>query len=129
MLTWEAVPPELVRAQVSVAQRLNASSLDIATSGIVVARHILASPGAGATVRDDGHVAVLERAASPPFTDAAPHRRTQRIPPWPGARAAAAALRATTKPATPPMTTPTSDGAVIDLARYAAAAQGRNTLR
>jgi hypothetical protein len=73
------------------------------------------------------------------FTNAAPHRRKQRIPPGPAARAAAAALRARPRPGTPPPSTPDNALAqasakagadmVVDLARYAAAAQGRNTLR
>ena len=130
-----SVPPELARAQVSASHRLNSTHLDIATaSGIVVARHRLATPGAGATIRDHGHVAALERAAMAAFTNAAPHRRKQRIPPGAAARAAAQALRAATAPSpastsTAPPTAQTSDDTVIDLARYAAAAQGRNTLQ
>jgi hypothetical protein len=71
-------------------------------------------------------------------TPTAGHRRKQRIPPGPAARAAAEALRH------PDTSTVTSTEAslvagtdakevvvdtVIDLARYAAAAEGRNTLR
>ena len=68
------------------------------------------------------------------FTTAAPHRRKQRIPPGPAARAAAAALRARHSAPAPstPDTAPTGEASaevVVDLARYAAAAQGRNTLR
>ena len=64
-------------------------------------------------------------AASP----ASPHRRKQRIPPGPAAppppppcakRAAAARHRVRCEPG--------AGEAVIDLARYAAAARGRNTL-
>ena len=90
-----SVPPELARAQITVSHRLGAASIELATSGgIVIARHHLAPAGAGATVRDTGHVLALERAAMAAFTTAAPHRRKQRIPPGPAARAAAAALRA-----------------------------------
>jgi hypothetical protein len=134
-----SVPPELARTPVTVSHRLGATSIDIATrSGIVIARHALASPGAGTTVRDSGHVAALERAAMAAFTHAPPHRRKQRIQPGPAARAAAAALR--TDPTSPstatsamdsPATTAATTAAtevVVDLARYAAAAQGRNTL-
>ncbi len=118
-----SVPPELARAQVSVTHRLGATSIDITTaSGIVIARHTLATPGAGATIRDTGHVAALERAALTAHTDAPPHRRKQRIPPGPAARTAAAALRATA-------TDHPAASEVVDLAAYAAAAQGRNTLR
>jgi hypothetical protein len=120
--------------------------LEIATvngisSGTIIARHTLATPGAGATVRDHGHVLALERAALAAFTTAAPHRSTQRIPPGPAARAAAATLRGRRSSASPPDTTAghgtavgdaAGDAAgdvVVDLAAYAAAAQGRNTLR
>lgn len=141
-----SVPPELARAQVQVAHRLGAVSIDIATSaGAVIARHRLAPAGAGATVRDTGHVLALERAAMAAFTDAPPHRRKQRIPAGPAARAAAATLRAghpstpAPQPApNPESSTPDSTGdatgdasveVAVDLARYAAAARGRNTLR
>jgi len=123
-----SVPPELTRAPVSVSHRLDATSIDIATtSGIVIARHTLATPGAAATVRDTGHVAALERAALAAHTDAPPHRRKQRIPPGPAAHAAAAALRARTT-STPP-TDPPAASEVLDLAAYVTAAEGRNTLR
>jgi len=119
-----------------VTHRLGAPTIELATSGgIVIARHQLAPAGAGAIVRDTGHVLALERAAMAAFTDAAPHRRKQRIPPGPAARAAAAALRTRPRPDTPPPSTPgtapaqASGEAVVDLARYVAAAQGRNTLR
>jgi transposase len=127
-----SVPPELARAPVIVSHRLGATSLDISIisgatpSGIIIARHLLAAPGAGATVRDSGHVAALERAALAAFTNATPHRRKQRIPPGPAARAAATALRArSTTDGSPAV----NDEVVIDLARYAAAADGRNTLQ
>lgn len=133
-----SVPPEFARAQVQVTLRLGATSIDISTAArTVIARHRLAPAGAGATVRDTGHVLALERAALAAFTDAPPHRRKQRIPPGPAARAAAATLRAHPGEPAPdptPSTTDTTTGTgsnevVVDLARYAAAAQGRNTLR
>ena len=120
-----SVAPELARAAVLVRCRLGASHLDIATTaGTVIARHALAPPGAGVMVRDHGHVLALEQAAMTAASPAAPHRRKQRIPPGPAALAAADALRAA------PATTaePAAGEAVIDLARYAAAAHGRNTL-
>jgi hypothetical protein len=81
-------------------------------------------------VRDGGHVTALEGAAMAAFTIAAPHRRKQRIPPGPAARAAAAALRipADTAPSKPDASSTAPTEVVVDLARYAAAAQGRNTL-
>ena len=90
-------------------------------SGIVVARHGLAPDGAGVTVRDHGHVAALDLAAMAAATSAPPHRRKQRIPPGPAALAAAAASPGQQQPNC-------ADGTVIDLAAYAQAANGRNTL-
>ena len=129
-----SVPPELARAQITVSHRLGAAGIELATSGgIVIARHHLAPAGAGATVRDTGHVLALERAAMAAFTTGAPHRRKQRIPPGPGARAAAAALRdshsAPTSSTADISTGELGAEVVVDLTRYAAAAQGRNTLR
>jgi hypothetical protein len=127
-----SVPPELARAPVTVTHRLGATHIDLATNGgITIARHHLAPAGAGATVRDTGHVQALERAAMAAFTDAAPHRRKQRIPPGPAAQAAAEALRTRPGPRESAPSTPdtTAGQVVVDLARYAAAARGRNTLR
>jgi transposase len=127
-----SVPPELARARVAVALRLGATDLDIATAaGTVIARHRLAPAGAGATVRDSGHVLALERAVLAAFTNAPPHRRKQRIPPGPAAKAAAEQLRASpaSRSASSTPDTSTSGEVVVDLAHYAAAAQGRNTLR
>ena len=129
-----SVPPELAGAPVTVSVRLGALHLDIATAGgripgrsplpVVVARHAIAPDGAGLLVRDHGHVLALEQAAMAAATPAAPHRRKQRIPPGPAARAAAEALRTGTDPATGT----DAKEVVVDLARYAAAATGRNTL-
>jgi len=119
-----SVPPELARAQARVSHRLGSAEIDIATlGGIVLARHRLATPGAGATIRDTGHVLALEAAALAAFTEARPHRRKQRIPPGPAARAAAAALRGHAA------ATEHAREVVVDLATYAAAAEGRSTLQ
>ena len=141
-----SVPPELAGAPVTVSVRLGALHLDIATAGghvpsrsplpVVIARHAIAGDGAGVMVRDHGHVLALEQAAMAAATSAAPHRRKQRIPPGPTARAAAEALRTGTSPATGPVpnvgTGPAAGTGtkevVVDLAHYAAAATGRNTL-
>ena len=127
-LRLPAVPfYELVdgRTAVIVHCRLGADCLDIATTaGTVIARHTLAPAGAGVMVRDHGHVLALDQAAMTAASPAAPHRRKQRIPPGPAARAAAQTLR-TAAGAT---AQPTASDGVIDLARYAAAARGRNTL-
>jgi len=127
-----SVPPELARATVVVVHRLGDDTIDIATTtgttaGVVIARHRLAADGAGVMVRDHGHVVALEHAALAAFTDAAPHRRKQRIPPGPAALAAAEQLRAQqAEPSNP--SSHHEQGVVIDLARYATAAEGRNTL-
>ena len=93
----------------------------------------LAPAGAGATVRDTGHVLALERAALAAFTTPAPRTAASSAshparPPGPPPQRCAPALRTDT--ATPDTATGTAAReVVVDLARYAAAAQGRNTLR
>ena len=133
-----SVPPELARAQVTVTHRLGATHIDLATSsGIIIARHAPGRrPGPAPPSATPGTSWPWSAPRWPRSPTAAPHRRKQRIPPGPAARAAADALRATTTAgtsSTPDTTTDTeTDTAgevVIDLARYAAAAQGRNTLR
>ena len=117
-----STPPELAHTVVNVAWRLGTPTIDIATaSGIVVARHHLATPGSGVMVRDHVHVSALDLAAMTASTSAPPHRRKQRIPPGAAALAAAATITGTKS----------KDGAVgtvVDLSQYAKAAQGRNTL-
>ena len=129
-----SVPPELTGAQVHVLLQLGSTTIDIATTagpavgargGIVIARHRLATTGAGAMIRDHGHVIALEQAAMAAATTAAPHRGKVRRPPSPAALDAAAALHAPTGTET---ARPHQPGMVIDLAVYAAAAAGRNTL-
>ncbi|HET6697911.1 MAG TPA: IS21 family transposase [Nocardioidaceae bacterium] len=121
-----SVPPELARAQVLVSQRLGQAHVDIATvGGIVIARHDLAPDGAGVLVRDHGHVIALEQLVLAGHDTSRPHRRKERIPPGPAARAAAEQLRARQQP---DHLTPASDDVVIDLSKYDRAATGRNTL-
>ena len=118
-----STPPELALAAVTVVWRLGSPLVDIATpSGIVVARHVLATPGAGVTVRDHGHIVALDLAAMAAATSAPPHRRKQRIPPGTAALQAAAVITGTA-------TKNCADGTVVDLSAYAKAANGRNTLR
>ncbi|MFB7577166.1 MULTISPECIES: hypothetical protein [unclassified Streptomyces] len=58
-----SVSPGMSGMRVTVRQRLGEDYLHIATAGkAAVARHRLASRGAGRTVRDAGHVIALERA-------------------------------------------------------------------
>ena len=115
------VPPELAHTTVTMTALLGSPTIDIATSGVVIARHHLAPDGAGVSVADHGHVTALNTAALTAFTDAAPHRSKQPIPPGATARAAADQLRG---PSPQPST-----GEVIDLAAYVTAANGRNTLQ
>lgn len=114
-----SVPPELAAARVTVHWRLGAEVIDIATaSGTVVARHRLAEPGLGVTIRDTGHVTALETTALASAPPGRPHRRKERIPPGSAALAAAAILTGDLSPAT----------TVISLAAYEQAAKNRNTL-
>ena len=117
-----SVPPELAAATVTVSRPVGDPMIDIATStGIVVARHRLAPDGAGVVVRDHGHVAALDATAmAAAAATRGPHRRKERIPPGPAARAAADTLRG--GPPSPALSP------VIDLAAYERAAHGRNTL-
>ncbi len=129
-----SVPPHLHGAVVTVHVRLGATHLDIATTPgpgrgatlpTVIARHRLAPAGAGATIRDDGHVTALSEAALAAFTTEPPHRGKVRRPPSAAARAEADRLR---REHTGTPSTGSEADVVIDLARYAAAAAGRNTL-
>ena len=127
-----SVPPELHGARVTVSVRLGSTHLDIASSPsagrpwvapVILARHLIAPTGAGATVRDHGHVLALERSAMAASTTERPHRRKERRPPSPAALAQVATLRACS-----PAGAGERDHVLIDLAVYAAAAAGRNTL-
>ena len=130
-----SVPPHLHGTTVTVHARLGGTHLDIATASTpgtpgrdspvptIIARHLIAPTGAGATVRDDGHVTALTAAVLAAFTTEPPHRRKERRPPTTAARAEADHLRNSRR------TDRTEDReVVIDLAAYAAAARGRNTL-
>jgi transposase len=139
-----SVPPHLHGASVTVTVRLDATHLDIATTpgttssargvlATVIARHLIAPTGAGVMVRDHGHVIALNQAAMNAATTAAPHRSKQRRPPTPAARAEADLLRTRTGTGTGTGTghsigLAAAEDVVVDLARYAAAAAGRNTL-
>ncbi|WP_448389076.1 Mu transposase domain-containing protein [Microbacterium aurum] len=115
-----SVPPELAAAKVIVSQPLGAAVIDIATvSGAVIARHKVAEPGLGVTIRDTGHVTALEAIALASAPPGRPHRRKERIPPGTAALRAAAVLTGTDAPST----------TVIDLAAYEQAAKNRNTLQ
>ena len=132
-----SVPPHLHGATLTVHARLGGTHLDIATAPepvhghaspipTVVARHRLAPTGAGATIRDDGHVTALTTAVLAAFTTEPPHRRKERRPPTTTARAEADRLR--TRNGRDNSGGGGDREVVVDLARYAAAARGRNTL-
>jgi hypothetical protein len=120
-----SVPPELAAASVVVSHPVGGEFIDIATAaGIVVARHKRAADGLGVTVRDGGHVIALERVAMATAHSGRPHRRKDRIPPGPAARAAAAELRNQLATGPEPAAT-TTYPTVIDLSAYERAAQQR----
>jgi hypothetical protein len=128
-----SVPPELVMAQVTVSHPVGGEFIDIATTGgIIVARHRRLADGLGATVRDAGHVIALDGAAMAAANTGGPHRRKERIPPGPAARAAAAELRQRLAGDTGTViesATTTTDSTIIDLSVYERAAQKRTTLK
>jgi len=127
-----SVPPELAMATVTVTHPVGGEFIDIATTaGIVVARHKLLADGLGATVRDAGHVIALDAAAMAAANTGRPHRRKQRIPPGPAARAAAAELREriASEGGVIESATTTTNSTVIDLSAYERAAQLRSTLK
>jgi Mu transposase, C-terminal domain len=123
-----SVPPELATAAVTVSHPVGGKFCNIATtSGIVVARHRMAADGLGVMVRDSGHVIALHTAAMAAAATGRPHRRKERIPPGPEAKAAAAQLlRLHAETATSDQSrTPSTDSTVIDLSAYERAAQNR----
>jgi hypothetical protein len=123
-----SVPPELAAAGVTVSHPVGGEFCDIATTGgIVIARHRLAADGLGVMVRDSGHVIALDTAAMAMAATGRPHRRKERIPPGPEAKAAAAQLlRLHAETTTSDQYhTPSTDSTVIDLSAYERAAQNR----
>jgi hypothetical protein len=123
-----SVPPELAAAQLTVSHPLGGQFCDIATtSGIIVARHRMAADGLGVMIRDSGHVIALDTAAMAAASTGRPHRRKERIPPGPEAKAAAAQLlRLHTQTVHSDQScTPSTDSTVIDLSAYERAAQNR----
>jgi transposase len=124
-----SVPPELAAAAVTVSHPVGGEFLDIATTtGIVIARHRMATDGLGVMVRDSGHVIALDTAAMATAATGRPHRRKERIPPGPAAKAAAAQLlrlRDSAAVVAVEPSTPSTDSTVIDLSAYERAAQRR----
>ena len=111
-----SLPPGLEGAEVGVRHRLGEAQLEIiAPSGAIVARHRMASAGAGALVRAEPHRAALEEVVLSAFTTARPCKRKANRPPGPGALAAAAALSAAARE---------GQEVVVDLDAWARAAEG-----
>lgn len=117
-----SVPPGMAGRELIVSARLGSGLVEVATpgpgvdssgAGMVLARHRRAPDGAGAVIRDPGHVAALEAAVLAGFTDRAACRAKTRRPPSPAARAEAARLRGEPDTA--------AGGQVLDFAAYAAA--------
>ena len=110
------------------------ATIDIATTaGIVIARHELLADGLGGTVRDAGHVIALDAAAMAAASSGRGHRRKERIPPGPQARAAATELRkrlaAGDRAVIESPISTTTESTVIDLSAYERAARRRSTLK
>ena len=109
-----SVPPGMPGAQVMVRHRLGAEQIRIVTaSGATIALHRRAPNGAGAVIRDEGHVRALEARVLHAFSDAPPCRGKTRRPAGEASRAEAARLRGT--PAVS-----SAERVVIDLSTYAA---------
>ncbi|MGV1010602.1 MAG: Mu transposase domain-containing protein [Dermatophilaceae bacterium] len=120
-----SVAPEHTGATVAVLVRLGSTYMDITTATsppLVLARHRLQPGGAGVMVRDEVHVTALNTLAMRSASSPRPHRRKERIPPGPAARAAAARLGGGDD------THPETSTPIVDLTQYAKAAHGRNTL-
>jgi len=120
LVSWHgnvySVPPGHGGQQVTVRHQLGGATLDVVTAaGTVLARHRRAGDHAGAVVRDDGHVAALEKKVLAARGEAGrPCRRKERRPPSAQALAEAAAIRGQAGEAAAPVT---------DFAAWAAAAR------
>ncbi len=118
---YYSVPPGLAGTVLTLTHRLGDAVLDVATAGgMVLARHRREPDGAGVMVRDTVHVTALQTAVLAAFnTDKPCHRKTRR-PPTAAALAEAEHLSSnrTRQPHH-------DDEVVVDLRRYADAAQSR----
>lgn len=100
-----------------VSAQLGQAHLEVATeAGVVLARHHRGVDGAGAVIRDAGHVTAPEHAVLAAFCDRAACRGKVRRPPSAAARAQAARLRGEPESEPEP-----GAGRVADFAAYAAA--------
>ncbi|SHU72593.1 transposase [Mycobacteroides abscessus subsp. abscessus] len=120
LVSWRgnqySLPPGLSGAAVTVTYRLGSQIVQLATdSGVVVAAHQRALDGAGAVVRDAGHVIALEQAVLSAFSTAKPCTHKTRRPPSAAALHEADRLRGVEQ-------NDPAQKVVIDLAVYAATA-------
>lgn len=110
LVSWHgnsySVPPGHGGTEVTVRHRLGGVTLDVVTSaGTVLARHRREPDHAGAVVRDDGHVAALEKKVLAARGQAGrPCNRKERRPPSAAALAEAAAIRGDAAGAGAPVT-------------------------
>jgi len=110
-----SVPPGLVGQTVVVRHRLGTCELAVASpTGVALASHRLAPPGAGRTQRLPGHTAALEHVVLAAFTTDRPCAPKPNRPPGPEALAAAHQLTLLAD----------GGGVTVDLARYAELARG-----
>ena len=117
-----SVPPGMSGRELIVSARLGSGLVEVATeAGVLLARHRRGPDGAGAVVRDPGHVAALEAAVLAGFTDRAACRGKTRRPPSAAARAEAARLRGEPAPRCDAAGSDAGGGQVVDFAAYAAA--------
>ena len=110
-----SVPPGFAGGTLTLTHRLGEQTLDVATaSGTVLARHRREPDGAGVLVRDTVRVTALA-----PFTTGKPCHRKAREPP------SVAALIEAEHRTNNRTHAPDRDDVVVDLQRYATAAQDR----
>lgn len=117
-----SIGPGMAGATVTVRRRLDADIIEIATCGVVLARHRREPDGAGVIARAAEHVVALEHAVLAAFTDRAPCRKKERRPPSPTALDEAAQLRSQLRGQLPTAVPSAGEHVVIDLGAYVSAA-------
>ena len=116
-----SVPPGMGGAQVVVRIRLGSDQVRVVTAaGATVALHRRAPDGAGAVIRDEGHVRALETRVLAAFTDGPRCRGKVRRPAGEAARAEAARLQGIQDTANGLGGSSSAERVVIDLTTYAA---------
>lgn len=116
-----SVPPGMGGAQVLVRVRLGSDQVRVVTAaGATVAVHHRAPDGAGAVIRDDGHIRALETRVLQAFTDAPRCRGKVRRPAGQAALAEAARLQGGHGGHGAASGSSSAERVVIDFATYAA---------